>query len=244
MSSTPRLEDVISQAIEDRLTDVHTCLPAIVQSYDPAKQSVTVKIALMKKYDTGELVERPVLTDVRVQFPKGGKSSLTFPIKKDDDGFLMFSERSLERWRVGTGVVDPKDARKFNLSDCFFVPMAGRDADIVDGVDAEKTRLVNDKSIVELSEDGTILLKNDIASVEINSGGLIELKNAQGKIRITSNGRFKIEGQKELLEIVERFIQTMNQATTLTALGLQPFFPPTPAQLSQLELDIQSIRET
>ena len=260
MSRTPSLEEVIEQAIDDKLCDLHTCLPCIVDSYDASKQSVVVKIALMKKYDTGELVERPTIPDVRVNFAKGGNSSFTFPIKQGDEGFLMFSERSLERWRVGTGIVDPKDSRKFHLSDCYFVPMAGRDADLIAGTDATKTRLVNDKSIIEMSEDGTILIKNDVNSFEVksdgdinfsngaaqisfNPDGLIELKNAQGKIRITPDGKFKIEGAQELLEIIGRFIDTMNGATTLTAFGLQPFFPPTPASLTQLKTDLLAITE-
>lgn len=260
--ATPSLEELIQQAIDDNLCEVNTSIPAIVQSYDAATQTVSVKIALKKKYDTGEIVERPVITDIPVLFPKGKKFSFTWPIFKDDDGQLIFSQRSTEVWKNNAGVVDPADARKFSLSDAFFLPAGSRDVSVIPGVDATKTRLVNDKSILELDETGNILIKNDVGSVavkadgaieatnevaniKLNVGGLVELNNENGTIRMTAAGKFKLQGAsgKELLDIVDRFLDEMLAAKVLTAFGLQPFWPPTSANLTTIKNDLAAIKE-
>lgn len=263
MSKTPSLEEVISQAIDEAQVAMNTCLPCIVDSYDPSTQEVSVKIGLMRKYDDGTVVERPVIPNVRVKFPKGKNFSFSHPIAKGDDGMLIFVQRSLERWRVSSGgVVDPKDSRKFHLSDCFYIPMASRDSDLISGVDAAKTRLVNDKSILELDESGTILIKNDTASVEVNTSGdikiknevaeadlnasgLVEIKNENSTIRMTAAGKFKLQGAsgKELLDIIDRFLLAMQGAQVLTAFGLQNFWPPTPTTLTQIKADLNLIKE-
>ena len=261
MSFTPSLEEVISQAIEDHLLDVHTSIPAIIESYDAAKQRASVKIALKRKYIEGDeevLTERPIIPDVPVLFPKGSNFSLTFPLKKGDDVHLIFSERSTEKWRNESGVVDPKDARKFSLSDAFILPASGRTA--IAGASATKTILKNDSASVELSDGGDLLvknsvgsieitpqglveLKNSVGSIEITPQGLVELKNSAGSIRMTAAGKFKIQGSKELLDIIDRFIDAMNAAQVLTAFGLQPFWPPTPTTLTQLKNDLAAIKE-
>lgn len=252
MSFTPSLEEVLEQAVDDALVDVHTCMPAIVESFNASTQTVNVRPALKRKYDDGTVSERPLILDVPVIFPKGGLFSITFPIKKGDDVLLLFSERSLERWKVESGVVDPKDSRKFHLSDAFCLPTGGRDIKVIAGADATKVRLVNGAAEIELNENGEIIvkstgnrvfLKNDVASIEMQSAGLIELKNTAGKIRITADGKFKVEGTEELLTILNDLIVALENATTLTALGPQPFFPPTLITLGLIKTRLLAIKE-
>jgi hypothetical protein len=228
MSYTPSLEEVISLAIEDRLLDVNTCLPAIVESYDATKQTASVKIALKRKYDTGEVGERPIIPDIPVLFPKGKKFSFTFPLQKGDDVQLIFSQRSVERWRNESGISDPKDARKFHLSDAFIIPSAGRDSKPIAGATADKTRLVNDKAVIELQESGTIIVKNDIATIQASSAGKFKITGASGK---------------DLLKILDALIASLQTANTLTALGPQPLMPTTQAELVTIKNDLLLITE-
>lgn len=255
MSYTPSLEEVISQAIDDHLIDLHTSIPAIIESYDNTNQTATVKIAIKRKYingDVEEIIERPAIPDVPVLFPRGGSFHLTYPLKKGDDVHLIISERSTERWRNEKGVVDPKDARKFSLSDAFILPVSGRENNPIAGATSDKIRLVNGLGEIEINENGEIIVKstgqriflqNGIASVELQAAGLIELKNASGKIRITADGKFKVEGTEELLTIINDLIVAMENATTLTALGPQPFFPPTLVTLGLIKTRLLAIKE-
>lgn len=250
---TPSLEELLDQAIDDILTDVHTCLPAVVVNYYPETQTADVQPALKTKYDDGTISTKPIIPDVPVQFLAAGQFSFTFPLKTGDDVFVFFSERSLERWKAETGIVDPKDSRKFHLSDAAFcVPTKGRDVSKIAGVDAGKVRLVNGKSEIELGEDGEIIvkstdnrifLKNTKSSVEIQADGDIELKTTNGTLRVTDSGKFKLEGAEELLTIINDLIVCLENATTLTALGPQPFFPPTLVTLGTIKTRLISIKE-
>lgn len=252
MSFTPTLEQLLDQAIDSALIDMHTCMPGIVESYDATKQTVNVRPAIKRKYDDGTLVERPLIPDVPVYFPKGGGFSITHPIKKNDDVLLIFSERSLERWKNEAGVVDPRDSRKFHLSDAFCFPTGGRDINTIPGAKENLLRIVNDKGEIQIDENGEIIvkstgqrifLKNDNCSVELQASGLVELKNAVGKIRITDAGKFKIEGAKELLTILDGLISALLSAQTLTALGPQNFLPSTLITLTNLKADLATIKE-
>ncbi len=125
-SDTPSLADILLQAIENHMLDVHTAIPAVVVSYDATKQRVSVQplIKQARRDQTDERVvdELPVITDVPVEFPGSGAFSITWPIKKGDTGMLQFCEGSIDKWKTRGGVVDPNDDRRFNLSDAVFHP--------------------------------------------------------------------------------------------------------------------------
>ncbi len=122
MSTTPTLEQVLALAVSEQLGETYTAMPAVVESYDPAKQTITARPALRRKYADGSVVERPLIPNVPVAFPRGGGASMTFPLKKGDSVFLIFSMRSLDVWKTKGGVVDPQDPRKFNVTDAIAIP--------------------------------------------------------------------------------------------------------------------------
>lgn len=122
MSTTPTLEQVLALAVSEQLGETHTAIPAVVESYDPAKQTITARPALKRKYADGSVVERPLIPNVPVAFPRGGGASMTFPLKKGDSVFLVFSMRSLDVWKSKGGVVDPQDPRRFNVTDAIAIP--------------------------------------------------------------------------------------------------------------------------
>ena len=120
--TTPTLEEVLRLAIAEQLGEMHTAIPAVVESYDPAKQTITARPSLKRKYPDGSVVERPLIPNVPVAFPRGGGASMTFPLKKGDSVLLVFSMRSLDVWKSKGGVVDPQDARKFHITDAVAIP--------------------------------------------------------------------------------------------------------------------------
>lgn len=127
MSDTPSFEEWVTQAIENHMVEVHTSLPAIVVSYDKAKQTVSVQPAIKhgvvdNETDVRTANQLPVINNVPVEFPGAGEYSITFPINKGDTGMLCFAESSIDKWKTRGGVVDPLDDRRFNLSDATFRP--------------------------------------------------------------------------------------------------------------------------
>lgn len=269
MSFTPSLEEVISLAIEDKLLDVHTSIPAIVQSYDPATQTASVKIAIKRKYiigDLEEIAERPAIPDVPVLFPTGGSFSLTYPLKPGDDVHLLISERSTEVWKNNSGVVDPKDARKFSLSDCFIIPAGARK--VISEATSDKLRVVSGNGFLEMNENGQIrivntsgflhinqngeiivqsngqrvFLKNNKSSVEIKTGGDVEVKTTTGTLLVTDDGKFKFQGAEELMTLLIDLVTQLQSAQVMTALGPQNILPPVIGNLATIKSKLTSIK--
>ena len=149
------MADVIKEAIDAKLVDLHTSMPAIVQSYDKEKQKADVQPVLKRKFVNSDPVDLPIITNVPVIFPRTGKAYIHFPLKKDDVVMLIFAERSVDRWLDKGGLIDPADPRKHNLSDAFAVPGGYPFSDVVSGLDDDNIILENDKSRIEVSPNGT-----------------------------------------------------------------------------------------
>jgi hypothetical protein len=124
----PTLGVVLANALDARLLDVHTALPAKVERYDAAKQLVDVK-PLVKSYRLGEdaqpvAVALPVICNVPLVFPGAGGFRITFPVQVGDTVLLVFAEASIDTWLESHGGadVDPADVRRHNLSDAVAIP--------------------------------------------------------------------------------------------------------------------------
>ncbi len=124
-TTTPTDEDVIRMAIEQRLVNLNVSMPGVVESFDKATQTASIQPALKRKYSEGEVVNLPVLQKVPVVFPRGSTWSVTGPIVPGDTGHIIFSQRSIDVWKKDGGVVDPKDPRKFHITDAIFYPGLG-----------------------------------------------------------------------------------------------------------------------
>lgn len=126
-SRSPALVEVLRAALDSKIGEVHTCLPAKVELYDETQQKVNVKPLLKRTVIDdagGEIVEvLPVVQSVPVVFPRAGGFFITMPIRVGDFVALFFSERSLDRWIVSDGAdADPVDVRTHDLSDAIAVP--------------------------------------------------------------------------------------------------------------------------
>lgn len=127
---TPELADIIRQAIEDRLADVHVMLPGRIDSYDASLQKADVEPLIKRVQQTvdGELDEElPVIPGVPVVFPRAGGFKITMPVEPGDRCMLVFCERSIETYQTGQGrrgdtsslirQSDPGTFEMHNLSD-------------------------------------------------------------------------------------------------------------------------------
>jgi hypothetical protein len=102
MTQIPTFAQLIKQAIDSRLLDVHTALIAKVESYDVKTQQVNVSPVLKRSVVTmdGDWVSEdlPVLCDVPVLFPRAGGFFISFPIQPGDFVQLIFNEVEIEDW--------------------------------------------------------------------------------------------------------------------------------------------------
>lgn len=116
----------INRAIKDGvMAAMHTSIPGIIQSFDPALQTATVQTAIRRKVrgENGEVVDEkdPLLTDVPVLFLGGGTSALTFPVKVGDECLVVFAELNIDAWYQSGDVQNQVYPRSHSLSDGFAI---------------------------------------------------------------------------------------------------------------------------
>lgn len=168
-SQTPVLAEVIREAMEQRLSEVNTFMPAIVTKYVPGEQEVnvqpTLKIAYVCDDGTEGTDTLPEIQHVKVLFPRAGGFFLSMPIEKGDLVALVCSQRSLDEWSGSSGkvIMDPIDLRMHDISDAVAIPGLYPDS---------KALPDNINSGMAVGKERGIQLRiTDSDTVEITSGG-------------------------------------------------------------------------
>lgn len=116
----PTQAEIIREALDSRLLDVHVALPARVESYDPA--TLTVEVLPMVRraiLDTENKIAHediPKIPNVPVLFPNSTAFSATWPLQKGDFVLLVFNEAAIGQWRETGDISNPGDIRRHDLS--------------------------------------------------------------------------------------------------------------------------------
>lgn len=125
---TPSESDLHELAGKKATAKMHTHLPAIVLDYNPVLQTITAQPTVRGRFfDTEkkacETYIFPAISNVPVAFPQGGGTVFTWPLPPGAEVWLAFAERSMDEWK-STGAVDnqPKDTRRFDLTDAVAIP--------------------------------------------------------------------------------------------------------------------------
>ncbi len=178
------LADNIKQGVNNRLKDLHTSMPGIIQSFDPVNQTASVQAAVRRVFITREGTNEilapqdiPILINVPVQFPRGGGFSLTFPVKKGDECLLVFAERSFDEWHKFGGVRDPGARRFHSLSDATAFVGISSLPNKVPNYDPNNTQLKKDdgSAVVSVNNDSTIDITAD-SDINAIAGGDMTLE--------------------------------------------------------------------
>lgn len=161
---SPELATVIRDAMTTRLVDVHTGIPAIVESYDNDAQTANVRPELSRIVRDGAGVRRteelPVIPCVPVVFLSAGPFFISFPVTKGTTGMLFLAEYSIDRWRAGSPG-DPGDERRHGLSGATFVPGLRVSGAALGSTSGSAIRLGHDPDYaIEITDSG-IKLPND-----------------------------------------------------------------------------------
>lgn len=178
---SPQIEELIKNAIEQRLVQLHTSMPGVIAKYDPQKQVADVRPCLKRKYPSGEIVELPLLTNIPVAHPRAGKARIHLPLKEGDSVEICFSERSLENWNAKGGIVDPEDPRKHHLSDAYIKPCFYPNKDPFLVTEPEAIEIVNDAAEIFIKKDGTISIKG--SSLLLGDHSLSEFVAIASKVK-------------------------------------------------------------
>lgn len=202
-SMDENLSKVISNAISGALSNIHTCLPGRVESFDASTGLAKVVPLLKRKYVSEENpVDLPVISGVPVVFPRAGDSWLRLPIAAGDYVLLLFSERSIDRWLDMGGTVDPLDPAKFDLNDAIAVPGIYPKPDALEANGASTSlEIANGSAFIEIKANGTveitatkIVLKSSNVNLGDESGQALALKSDLARIVVTApNGPCSVD---------------------------------------------------
>jgi hypothetical protein len=140
--TTPSPEAVIGAAIASRLLDVFTALPGIVESYNAAEKTITVKLAVKRAIDTEDdgvvLEEVEPIPNVPVLCFGSPKLSLRATLTKGDSVLLIFSQWAIAQWRSTGEVSDPRDLRlhgpSYPVAIPWYAPSGGPGSDDDDSI--------------------------------------------------------------------------------------------------------------
>ena len=104
--------------------------PAIVESFDRAKQQATVRPALMAKKSNGESIAQDFIYNVPVRFGGGGGFAVNLPLTKGDTGWLIFCDRDISAFKATRQIMPCNTNRMHAPEDAFFLPDAMQTARI------------------------------------------------------------------------------------------------------------------
>lgn len=147
---------MIKTGIETAIKNLHTCMPGIVEEFDPVTQFAKVNPAIKRIKQDGSEIEIPLIINAPVYFMRAGTFSITHPIEKGDECWIHFSERSLDAWKKFGEIRRPADVRFHDYSDGFIVPCVTSQTKKIDTFDNENVVIKNDAVTIVLKADNTV----------------------------------------------------------------------------------------
>lgn len=117
------LNEVMQAAIDHNLKNMFTCIPGVITSISLTKGTVDVKPSIKRILSSGDTIDLPTLKDVPLCLPMSNAGGLNIPLASGDGVLLLFSQRSIDSWKVGKTDAPPTSYRKFSISDAMAIPV-------------------------------------------------------------------------------------------------------------------------
>ena len=166
---------------------IWTSLPAIVDSFDPIKLTISAKPAIqmtqrMQDDSTIPLVPS-LLVDVPVLMFGGGGFTVTLPLQRGDEVLILFSMRCINAWWQNGDVQQQEEWRIHDPSDAIAIPGLRSLSRKLTGVNASTMQIRSDDGLLYLE-----LAAGHIANI-VAPGGI----NITGNVNVT--GTLKASGE-------------------------------------------------
>ena len=191
---TPEWEDVIRAALESRLLDVHTAIPARAEA-DREGGVVPVKplVRRVLEDERGKLVEEslPVLPSVPVASFRAGGMFVSLPVKKGDHGLLVFSEAAIDRYRATGQEGSPGDVRRHGLSGAVFWPggiVPTEDTPTDEHADNLVIGLDEDNAQIHITPSGSVIVGQDVPKKAARKGDPVKVTIPSSTFLIAATG--------------------------------------------------------
>ena len=117
---------IYENLINEAMFRTRCCIPCIIQSYNSANNTVECQPAIRERIinedGTIQYVQFPLLINVPVVFPGSANFDIKFPLSKNDECLVFFSDLSIDNfWQKGS-VQNPVEVRRHDLSDGMAIP--------------------------------------------------------------------------------------------------------------------------
>ena len=162
----------IPRVLHQFMLGLNTAMPGEVVRYDQATRRADVRGQLAVVLDTGEQIDRPVISNVPIVYPVAAEFALLFPLAVGDSVLLVFSMRGLSRWKATHGMAAPDTEGMLSQQDAIAIPGFGPP-----GFHLPDIHITCDLA-------GLTIQRADAERVRFNAGGGITILSA-GEITIT-----------------------------------------------------------
>ena len=175
------------QIVRQSLAEARGATPAfLTEDMNAIEQTVTVQIAIQERVrlvnsPTAQWWDVPPIVHVPIMTPRGGGYAITLPLKKGDEGMLIFCDACIDNWwaygQTNSPVADntgassgsqrQNEVRRHYVHDCGFYP----------GLWSQQ-RLLADYSPDSLqirTDDGDTLLDVAAGGVTVTTTGVVQL---------------------------------------------------------------------
>lgn len=194
-------EETQRLSLDGRQATIWTAMPAIVQSVDFSKMTLTCQIAIkgrMQNPDsTVSSVNISLLHDVPIVFPSAGGFTLTFPIDAGDEVLVVFASRCIDSWwQTGGYENEPMEYRMHDLSDGFAIPGPKSQPKKISAISSTSVQLRNDAgtTYIEIDASGNLNLVGNITMTgnlqvtgNIGATGTIQAHTATAPVGLTTH---------------------------------------------------------
>lgn len=158
--AAPSITGLIREVLLQRLSTLHTCIPAKVVTYDAGIQRASVLPLINNRvvYASGVVEEEPyeVIGDVPVVHLGGAGGILHIPLEEGDNVMLVVTEQAWEQPLAVNAQASPITSRRFDLADAIAFPALLRATPAV--VHPSDIFLGRSTGGVHINTDGTINL--------------------------------------------------------------------------------------
>lgn len=230
------LYDTLQTHIKDFASQLHTGMPAIVETYNPEENTVDVYPAIYRVDVDGVTSKYGLLQRVPVQRVGTSKISITYPLEKGDKVWLIFGESDTENWfDTDKEFVKPKTHRQHDLNDCIAIPTVTKysNSPVKSGTEKDLVIYYND-SEVTIKEDGTVQASTSGENnVTLNPDGTVDI-NVKETFSVTN-------GTGELVDWLSQLTQLVSEITTNTVYGISPVN--NKVQIESLKAQIDSMKK-
>ena len=164
---------------------LNTCIPAIIDEFDPVRQRVSAIPAIRAKFINSDnqvsYVDYPKITNIPLAITKSAGLKITYPVEKGQNCTLIFSQRSIDNFIMAGGIQDPYDTKNptktqircMDLTDALCFPGVITDAETITdyATDAIEIRSADNTTKVSVKENSLKLLQGS-ASIELKEGNI------------------------------------------------------------------------